>query len=62
MATVNDPEVRAFLAENPEFAIDQTPAIAEHLAGLVDQDGCVRTRPDVNDLDGFFAARLKRRM
>jgi 16S rRNA (cytosine967-C5)-methyltransferase len=54
--------VRAFLAEKPEFAIDQRPAIAGHLAGLVDQDGWVRTRPHVDGLDGFFAARLKRRI
>lgn len=54
--------MRGFLREHPEFAIDRTPAIAEHLVGLVDHNGYVQTRPDVDGLDGFFAARLKRLM
>jgi 16S rRNA (cytosine967-C5)-methyltransferase len=54
--------VRAFLVENPEFAVERTPAIADLLVDLVDHNGCLQTRPDVDGLDGFFAARLTRRM
>jgi 16S rRNA (cytosine967-C5)-methyltransferase len=52
--------IRAFLAENPDFELDRTPPAAEQLKGLLDDDGCMRTRPDIDGLDGFFAARLRR--
>ncbi|MBV8772669.1 MAG: 16S rRNA (cytosine(967)-C(5))-methyltransferase RsmB [Deltaproteobacteria bacterium] len=54
--------VRAFLAEHSDFTIDQKPAIAEQLVDLLDNNGFVQTRPDVDRLDGFFAARMTRRM
>jgi 16S rRNA (cytosine967-C5)-methyltransferase len=50
-----------FLARHREFAIDTPPALGEGWAGLLDDDGCMRTRPDRGGLDGFFAARLMRR-
>jgi 16S rRNA (cytosine967-C5)-methyltransferase len=53
--------IRAFLARNPDFEIDRTPPAAERLKGLLDGEGYMRTRPDVDGLDGFFAVRLKRR-
>ncbi len=54
-------QIRAFLADNPDFAIDQTPLGDRHLAKLLDADGCLRSRPDRDGLDGFFAVRLKRK-
>jgi len=50
-----------FLTRHPEFAIDRTASLRETLDGLLDDDGCLRTRPDRGGLDGFFAARLMRR-
>jgi len=50
-----------FLTRHPEFAIDMTASLREALDGLLDDDGCLRTRPDRGGLDGFFAARLMRR-
>jgi 16S rRNA (cytosine967-C5)-methyltransferase len=53
--------IRAFLADTPDFAIDRAPMADEHLAGLFDREGYMQMRPDLHGLDGFFAARLKRR-
>ncbi|HVC44765.1 MAG TPA: 16S rRNA (cytosine(967)-C(5))-methyltransferase RsmB [Candidatus Binataceae bacterium] len=50
-----------FLARNGEFAIDREFADAERFAGLIGADGMMRTRPDQAAMDGFFAARIKRR-
>lgn len=52
--------ISTFLADNPDFEIDRTPPAAEQLRGILDPDGYMRTRPDIDGLDGFFAARLKR--
>ncbi len=58
--------VRRFIAQRPNFAIDRAwldpdaNPVACVFAGLIDTDGCMRTRPDRDGLDGFFAARLKR--
>ena len=61
IAPQEGPEViGAFLADNPDFEVDQTPPAAEQLKGILDRDGYMRTRPDIDGLDGFFAARLKR--
>ena len=49
-------------SRHPEFAgIDTNALLRETLDGLLDDDGYLRTRPDRGGLDGFFAARLKRR-
>jgi 16S rRNA (cytosine967-C5)-methyltransferase len=53
--------IDAFLADNPDFEIDRTPSLALRIGDVVDSDGFVTTRPDVGGLDGFFAARLRRR-
>jgi 16S rRNA (cytosine967-C5)-methyltransferase len=53
--------VEDFLSRRPEFAIDANAPLRETLDDLLDDDGCLRTRPDRGGLDGFFAARLKRR-
>ena len=51
----------SFLARHQEFVIDAPAALRENFAGLIDDDGYMRTRPDRGGLDGFFAARLTRR-
>ncbi|HKV53430.1 MAG TPA: 16S rRNA (cytosine(967)-C(5))-methyltransferase RsmB [Candidatus Binataceae bacterium] len=62
VAPLEGPElVRAFVAANPAFEIDCNPPAAGELEGLLEADGTMRTRPDRGGLDGFFAARLKRR-
>jgi 16S rRNA (cytosine967-C5)-methyltransferase len=54
--------IGGFLAENPDFELDRAPPAAKQLKGILDRDGYMRTRPDADGLDGFFAARLKRRV
>jgi len=51
--------IGAFLAEHPEFEIDLAPPAAAHFKGLL-VDGYLKTRPDIDGLDGFFAVRLQR--
>jgi 16S rRNA (cytosine967-C5)-methyltransferase len=53
--------VDAFLAAHPEYRID-APAPSERVpwARLVDERGFVRTWPERDDADAFFAARLLR--
>jgi 16S rRNA (cytosine967-C5)-methyltransferase len=52
--------ISAFLAENPDFALDRSPPSAPQLIGLLDREGYMRTWPDRDGFDGFFAARLQR--
>jgi 16S rRNA (cytosine967-C5)-methyltransferase len=52
--------IAAFIARHPEFEIDQSLPTAAQLAGALDHEGYLRTRPDLDGLDGFFAARLRR--
>jgi 16S rRNA (cytosine967-C5)-methyltransferase len=53
--------VHGFLERHPEFEVDRIPPEANRLAGLLDSEGFLHTRPDRSDsLDGFFAARLTR--
>ena len=57
----NDAVIKKFLAGHPEFMLsncrDHLPAAA---AELVDGEGFFRTVPGQHDLDGFFAARLRK--
>jgi 16S rRNA (cytosine967-C5)-methyltransferase len=58
----NENVVKAFLAEHPEFALDDPrPYLPEAAAPLVGLDGFFRTFPDAPAMDGFFGARLVRR-
>jgi len=68
----NEEQVRTFLAAHPEFALDDpraqlAPMAAPSTAGastagdLCTPDGFVRMLPHRHGLDGFFAARLRRR-
>jgi 16S rRNA (cytosine967-C5)-methyltransferase len=51
--------VRGFLAEHPEFAIERPQAA--QLAPWLQSDGTMATSPERGGLDGFFAARIRRR-
>ncbi len=53
--------IDAFLGNHPEFTIDHELKNREELRNVIDARGFPQTRPDVGGLDGFFAARLKRR-
>jgi len=61
IAPQEGPEIiSTFLADNHDFKVDRTPRAVEQFRGILDSEGYMRTRPDVDGLDGFFAARLKR--
>jgi 16S rRNA (cytosine967-C5)-methyltransferase len=51
--------MRGFLAEHPEFALER-PQTAQ-LARWLQSDGMMSTSPERGGLDGFFAARMRRR-
>ncbi|HVB79193.1 MAG TPA: 16S rRNA (cytosine(967)-C(5))-methyltransferase RsmB [Candidatus Binataceae bacterium] len=51
--------VRGFLGGHPEFAIER-PQLA-YLARWLQGDGTMSTSPERGGLDGFFAARMRRR-
>ncbi len=53
--------IATFLQEHPEFSVDQKPSLRERCPGPFNGDGFVRTRPDRDAQDGFFATRLIRR-
>jgi 16S rRNA (cytosine967-C5)-methyltransferase len=57
----NEDQIDAFLAAHPQFAIDDPrPLLPAPAHVLVDERGFLRTWPQRDGLDGFFAARLKR--
>lgn len=52
----------SFLAMHPEFeGADARASLPEAAHGLVDSGGALRTAPDRDDLDGFFACVLQRK-
>jgi 16S rRNA (cytosine967-C5)-methyltransferase len=58
----NDLQLKAFLAAQPDFGVDDPrPHLPERARELVGADGMLRTFPHRHGLDGFFAVRLKRR-
>jgi 16S rRNA (cytosine967-C5)-methyltransferase len=58
----NDAVVAAFLEESPEFEVDDPrPWLPAGAGDLIGADSFLRTLPSRHGLDGFFAARLKRR-
>ncbi len=62
LAEENEERIAAFLADQPHFAIDDPRTdLPEAARELVDGDAFLRTYPHRHGLDGFFAARLKRR-
>ena len=55
----NDAVVKKFLADHPWFVLsDCREVLPDRAASLVDSHGVFRVRPGLDDLDGFFAARL----
>jgi 16S rRNA (cytosine967-C5)-methyltransferase len=59
MRKENDQIVEEFLVKNPDFMIDSA---AEFFPSeLVSERGFVKTYPNIGDMDGAFAARLKRK-
>lgn len=58
----NEDVVASLLATNDELIIDDPrPSLPEKTQELIGTDGFLRTAPQRHNLDGFFAARLKRR-
>lgn len=53
--------VRRFLASHPDFRLEPPPGGLVDWTPLLDAEGQLRTRPDRHGMDGFFAARLRRR-
>jgi 16S rRNA (cytosine967-C5)-methyltransferase len=51
--------VQRFLAEHPQFTIERPPAA--QLERWLQSDGTMATSPERGGLDGFFAARMRRR-
>lgn len=61
-AEENDDVLATFRRLQPAFGIDDPrPLLPEAAYALIDADGVLRTFPHRHGLDGFFAARLKRR-
>ncbi|MBI5888983.1 MAG: 16S rRNA (cytosine(967)-C(5))-methyltransferase RsmB [Deltaproteobacteria bacterium] len=56
-----DEVISAFLKTHPDFSLENASIILPpSCAPLVDKDGFLRTMPHLHNMDGFFAARLKR--
>ena len=51
--------VQRFLAEHPQFTIERL--LAAQLKRWLQSDGTMATSPERGGLDGFFAARMRRR-
>lgn len=58
----NEGVIKAFLSEHPEFRLENASELLPRgCEGLVDSQGYLRTFPHRHGMDGFFAARLKRK-
>jgi 16S rRNA (cytosine967-C5)-methyltransferase len=58
----NEEVIARFLEEHPDFAVeDARKALPKEAHELVDDDGFLCTYPHRQGLDGFFAARLRKR-
>ncbi|MBI9076837.1 MAG: 16S rRNA (cytosine(967)-C(5))-methyltransferase RsmB [Desulfatibacillum sp.] len=52
--------VREFLKDHPDFAVEECPLPQSADKTMLDGLGCLRTFPHKHDMDGFFAARMRR--
>ena len=57
-ASENYEIINDFLMENPDFEIEKAGSIFD--PELIDDHGCVHTYTNVHEIDGSFAARLKK--
>ncbi len=54
--------IEKFIDQHPEFVVeDASPFLPEPARKLVDDDGFYQTWPPVHEMDGFFAARLRKK-
>jgi 16S rRNA (cytosine967-C5)-methyltransferase len=53
--------VRDLVARVPDLAAEDPGALLPAEAAALISDGALRTRPDLHELDGFFAVRLRMR-
>ena len=58
----NEGVIEAFLSKRKEFRLeDASLALPPGCEGLVDSTGYLRTLPHRHGMDGFFAAKMKRK-
>ena len=57
----NQGVIQAFLNKRKDFSIDKIDG-SDTICSLQTKDGFLRTHPAPHDMDGFFAARLKRKL
>jgi 16S rRNA (cytosine967-C5)-methyltransferase len=58
----NQKVIQKFLKENSEFLLeDVSPFLPKTARSLIDNQGCYQTWPPTHKMDGFFAARMKKR-
>lgn len=56
-----DGVINAFLKNHPDFSLENAAAVLPPSCGpLIDEYGFLRTMPHLHNMDGFFAARLKK--
>jgi 16S rRNA (cytosine967-C5)-methyltransferase len=53
--------ISSFLTRHPEFLPDPAGVSAGSLGELLSGDGAMRTRPDIESRDGFYAMRLRKK-
>jgi len=57
----NEAVIRAFLKNHPEFVIDKSPGkLPETMLSQIEPTTGFKTLPILNDMDGFFLARMRR--
>ncbi|HEU0265228.1 MAG TPA: methyltransferase domain-containing protein, partial [Geobacterales bacterium] len=57
----NEGVVDDFLSRHPEFVVEELQTLFPHLRDLITDRGFFRSWPHRHAMDGFFAARLRRR-